>query len=106
MLGPALSVLVITRLPFSVPDDPIFATRSESYENPFAGYAVPVESMPRVFQVISNFFPIRHWMIIMRGIMLKDVGLDVFWPHVLAIGGLGVVLTLATLVVFRKALQD
>jgi DNA polymerase-3 subunit epsilon/ATP-dependent DNA helicase DinG len=41
VVGPALSVLVITRLPFSVPDDPIFATRSESYENPFAEYAVP-----------------------------------------------------------------
>jgi len=24
-----------------VPDDPIFATRSESYDNPFAEYAVP-----------------------------------------------------------------
>jgi len=41
VVGPALSVLVITRLPFSVPDDPIFATRSESYDNPFAEYAIP-----------------------------------------------------------------
>ncbi len=39
--GEALSVLVITRLPFSVPNDPIFAARSETFENPFAQYAIP-----------------------------------------------------------------
>jgi DNA polymerase-3 subunit epsilon/ATP-dependent DNA helicase DinG len=41
VVGPALSVLVIARLPFSVPDDPVFAARSESFENPFAEYAIP-----------------------------------------------------------------
>ncbi len=41
VVGPALSVLVLVRLPFSVPDDPIFAARSETYDNPFARYAIP-----------------------------------------------------------------
>jgi DNA polymerase-3 subunit epsilon/ATP-dependent DNA helicase DinG len=41
VVGPALSVLVIVRLPFAVPDDPIFAARSDTFENPFAEYAVP-----------------------------------------------------------------
>lgn len=41
VVGPALSVLVIVRLPFSVPDDPIFAARSETFDNPFAEYAIP-----------------------------------------------------------------
>ncbi|MEJ2210324.1 MAG: helicase C-terminal domain-containing protein, partial [Anaerolineae bacterium] len=41
VVGPALSVLVIVRLPFSVPDDPVFAARSETFEDPFAEYAVP-----------------------------------------------------------------
>ena len=39
--GDALSLLVITRLPFSVPTDPIFAARGEAFEDAFAGYAVP-----------------------------------------------------------------
>ena len=39
--GEALSLLVITRLPFSVPTDPVFAARSEAFEDAFAGYAVP-----------------------------------------------------------------
>jgi ATP-dependent DNA helicase DinG len=40
--GPALSVLVIARLPFSVPDDPIFAARSETFDDPFGEYSVPL----------------------------------------------------------------
>ncbi len=39
--GEALSVLVITKLPFSVPTDPIFAARSEQFTDPFQEYAVP-----------------------------------------------------------------
>jgi ATP-dependent DNA helicase DinG len=39
--GPALSVLVMVRLPFDVPSDPIIAARSETYEMPFDQYTVP-----------------------------------------------------------------
>jgi ATP-dependent DNA helicase DinG len=39
--GPALSCVVIIKLPFDVPSDPIFAARQESFENPFYEYAVP-----------------------------------------------------------------
>jgi len=41
IVGDALSLLVIARLPFSVPDDPIFRARSELYDDPFSQYAVP-----------------------------------------------------------------
>ncbi len=41
VLGPALSCLVIARLPFSVPDDPIFAARAEVFDDPFNEYSVP-----------------------------------------------------------------
>jgi len=39
--GNDLSVLVIVRLPFSVPTDPIFAARCELYQNSFLQYSVP-----------------------------------------------------------------
>ncbi len=41
VMGEALSCLVIARLPFPVPDDPIFAARSETFDDPFNQYAVP-----------------------------------------------------------------
>ena len=37
----ALKVLVVARLSFSVPTEPIFAARSELYDNPFSQYAIP-----------------------------------------------------------------
>ena len=39
--GDALSVLVITKLPFDVPSDPIIAARSETFEDPFNEYHIP-----------------------------------------------------------------
>ena len=34
-------VIVITKLPFAVPSDPVFAARSELFDDPFNQYAVP-----------------------------------------------------------------
>jgi len=39
--GDALSQIVIARLPFPVPTDPITAGRSEQYADPFNDYALP-----------------------------------------------------------------
>jgi DNA polymerase-3 subunit epsilon/ATP-dependent DNA helicase DinG len=41
VVGDALSVLVIAKLPFNVPSDPIFAARSEQFQEPFYEYSVP-----------------------------------------------------------------
>lgn len=41
VVGEALSCLVIARLPFSVPTDPITAARSETFDDPFNEYQVP-----------------------------------------------------------------
>jgi DNA polymerase-3 subunit epsilon/ATP-dependent DNA helicase DinG len=39
--GDDLSAVIISRLPFAVPTDPVFAARSATYANPFAEYSVP-----------------------------------------------------------------
>lgn len=39
--GEALSALIITRLPFAVPTDPIFSARAEMYDNAFEEFTVP-----------------------------------------------------------------
>jgi len=41
VVGEALSVLVMARLPFSVPSDPVVAARSELFDDPFNEYAIP-----------------------------------------------------------------
>ena len=42
MVGRALSVLVIARLPFGVPTDPVLSARSELFDDPFNEYLVPM----------------------------------------------------------------
>lgn len=39
--GDALSMLIIAKLPFGVPSDPVYKARSEQYESPFGQYALP-----------------------------------------------------------------
>ena len=39
--GEALSVLIIVKLPFDVPSDPIVAARSETFDDPFSEYSLP-----------------------------------------------------------------
>lgn len=70
----------------------------------FTGYAAPVESMPRILQVFANFIPAHHWLAILRGILLKGVGLEVLWPHLLALIGLGIVIGGFSLRFVRRAL--
>lgn len=40
-MGEALSCVAIARLPFAVPSDPVFAARSETFDDPFTQYAIP-----------------------------------------------------------------
>ncbi len=40
--GPALSALVIARLPFDVPTDPVYQARAEAYDDPFGDYSLPL----------------------------------------------------------------
>lgn len=41
LAGESLKVLLVLRLPFSVPTEPLFEARSELYDDPFNEYAVP-----------------------------------------------------------------
>jgi ABC-2 type transport system permease protein len=71
----------------------------------FTGYAAPVESMPRVIQLVANMIPAYHWLAIVRGILLKGAGLDVLWPNVLALAVLGLVIGTFSLRYVRRALD-
>jgi len=50
-----------------------------------SGAIAPIESMPAFFQVLSLLNPLRHFIAILRGLMLKGVGLEALWPHALAL---------------------
>jgi ABC-2 type transport system permease protein len=46
-----------------------------------SGFMFPVRSMPEVFQHLTLFNPVRHFLEIDRSIFLKDAGLKTLWPQ-------------------------
>jgi ABC-2 type transport system permease protein len=68
----------------------------------FSGYAFPVDTMPPLMQLISNIFPLKHWLIVFRGILLKGAGVQEFWPDLLAIFVLGIFIYTGTIILLRR----
>jgi ABC-2 type transport system permease protein len=63
-----------------------------------SGFVFPIENMPDVVQEVTRLIPLRYFLVIVRGIFLKGVGLETLWPQALALAGWGLgILTLATL---------
>ncbi len=63
-----------------------------------SGFIFPIENMPAVVQPATLLIPLRYFLVIVRGIFLKGVGLETLWPQALALAGWGLaILTLATL---------
>ncbi|WP_313936322.1 ABC transporter permease [Anabaena azotica] len=70
-----------------------------------SGAIAPIESMPPLFQFLSLFNPLCHYVAIVRGILLKGVGLDVLWMNALALVAFAVVLLTISINKFRNQLS-
>jgi drug efflux transport system permease protein len=71
----------------------------------FSGFATPVSSMPAWLQEVVQINPLVHFLEVLRGVYLKGIGLDVLWPHMLAMSIIGVALLALTAARFRKSLD-
>jgi ABC-2 type transport system permease protein len=70
-----------------------------------SGAIAPIETMPPFFQTLSWFNPLRHYITIVRGILLKGVGLEALWIHVLMLAGFAVILLAVSTRQFRRQLS-
>jgi ABC-2 type transport system permease protein len=63
-----------------------------------SGFIFPIENMPQWIQPITYLIPLRYFLVIVRGIFQKGIGLEILWPQALALLAWGLaMLTLATL---------
>ena len=63
-----------------------------------SGFIFPIENMPAWIQPVTYLLPLRYFLVILRGLFLKGVGLETFWPEALALFAWGLVmLALATM---------
>ena len=69
-----------------------------------SGAIAPIESMPLVFRYLSVLNPLRHYVEIVRGFLLKGVGLEALWQNVLALALFAIVLLTISIKKFRSQL--
>ncbi|EOD57042.1 ABC transporter permease [Aeromonas molluscorum] len=67
-----------------------------------SGYVSPIENMPLLFQWLAAIDPLSHFILLLKGVFLKDLGWSAAWPllwPLLAIAGVTLSLALA---MFRR----
>jgi ABC-2 type transport system permease protein len=69
-----------------------------------SGTMTPIESMPAALQGLSRLSPLRYYMDALLGVFLKGVGLDVLWPQLLWMLGIGAVLFFSSGLLFMRRL--
>ncbi|HVN53951.1 MAG TPA: ABC transporter permease [Anaerolineaceae bacterium] len=70
-----------------------------------SGFFFPLAAMPMVLQWISYAIPLRYFLIIARGIVLKGVGAEALWPEIIALSIFALVVMSAAAMRFRKRLD-
>ena len=113
MLMLAVSVFLVGALAFGV----LISTLAETQQVAFqlavltsylptlmlSGFIFPISSMPAVLQAITYAVPARYFLIALRAIVLKGVGITVFWSEIVALAVFAaIVLSLASLRLKRE----
>jgi ABC-2 type transport system permease protein len=70
-----------------------------------SGFAFPIENMPEWLQYITYINPLRYFIIVIRGVFLKGIGLDILWPEMLALTILGGLMIVFSSLRFQKRLK-
>ncbi|MBN1365820.1 MAG: ABC transporter permease [Syntrophaceae bacterium] len=70
-----------------------------------SGFVFPISNMPEMVQWLTYLNPLRYFLVILRVIFLKGVGLSVLWPQYLALSILGTVVFAGAISRFKKRLD-
>ena len=67
-----------------------------------SGFMFPIQSMPEAMQWFTTILPMRYYLVIVRGIMMKGLGLADLWNQVLPLATLGAVIFTISWLRFRR----
>jgi ABC-2 type transport system permease protein len=70
-----------------------------------SGFNFPIENMPPILQSLSWFVPMRYYLVIVRSLILKGVGLKALWLQGLILLVMGGTVLTASILRFRKKLD-
>ena len=69
-----------------------------------SGFAFPIENMPQVIQYITYLIPLRYFIVIIRGVFLKGIGIAELWSQVIPLWVFGLAILTLSVLRFRKRL--
>jgi len=113
LLGVATGVYLLSSLGFGLFISTVSRSQQQAMMSAFmfmfpamllSGFAFPVENMPESIQYLTWINPLRHYLVIIRGIFLKGVGIDVLWPQIVFLALLGGSILSTAVYRFRKTL--
>lgn len=110
----AMSLYLLTTLGLGLLVSTISNTQQEAMLSAFmfyfplvllSGFIFPISNMPVPIQWVTLINPLRHFLIVIRGIFLKGVGISVLWPQLSALGLIGALIFWQATRRFRKTLS-
>lgn len=115
LLGPEVLLFILTALSLGLLFSTIARTQQQALMLSLfvlmmpsillSGFIFPVTSMPWPLRMISELMPAKHFIIILRGIMLKGNGLDVLWQPTLVLLAMCLALLAISVRKFKVRLQ-
>ncbi len=69
-----------------------------------SGFIFPIANMPESIQWLTYLNPLRYFLIVIRGIFLKGIGISVLWPQLLALAVMGLLTLRAAAGRFHKTM--
>lgn len=76
-----------------------------SWQTLMSGAFAPVEALQDWARPLVVFNPLGHWVVIIRGVMLKGVGIETLLPHYLSLLGLGAALFILSSWLYKKQMR-
>ena len=70
-----------------------------------SGFSFPVENMPVIIQYVTYLIPLKYFLVIIRGIVLKGLGLSELWIECTVLLSMGIFILISSSLRFRKRLE-
>ncbi|MDH7511892.1 MAG: ABC transporter permease [Clostridiales bacterium] len=70
-----------------------------------SGFVFPIQNMPKLIQFFTYLVPLRYYLVIIRGLFLKAVGLEVLWQEALALLVFGLAILGLSVLRFKKKIE-
>jgi ABC-2 type transport system permease protein len=72
--------------------------------NLLSGFMYPIQNMPVAIQYLTYLNPLRYYIVILRGIFLKGVGIGILYPQMLVLLVIGLAVITMSSLRFRRSL--